>query len=372
MPSQKMLPGAYGMDVAASQHRFTEREILTMRLLGRLEFMLTSHIKQTVYRDLSRQGMEKELRRMIRQEMIWSVVAPASVIPHTPGKTRGGRELPMRPPNVYGLTNLGKLQLEALSAEPHGRSFESLKSRDPKGRPPSRLSLPHDIQVAWYCANILESARRSRYIRSVYIQTEYVIHERQRIDALIVLRVGRTLSPERNVNQFPLYAGSPRATDEYDIVLALEVDRNTEQLKTLVEKGETYRDLTVNGTYHTALGAPVLPVFVVPTGRRAAQIARGWRKIWPNGWGIISTPYKADDPEYGVLWGAYLDMITSKPMSPLTSITYTQHSVQFGQMLTREQWIADQVETGVIPPPQMLLQDELAESEAKEPESTST
>ena len=345
---------SFNFDAIASSPDINNRMLLTMRLLGHLEFMLGSQIKQLVYRSISRQGMDKEVNKLIRQDFVWSVTAPFAAI--AVRKARGHYDVPFRPPNMYGLTNTGLAYLSAVNAVPDKRIFEGLKARDPRGRPPSILNMPHDLQVSWYCSNILESARRSRYVRSVYVLLEYVPHSRQRVDALIVLRMSRTPLLDRDTEKIPLFTGAACGPNEYDIILGLEVDRNTEDLRTLVGKGETYRDLTVNGTYMAALGGLMMPVFLVPSSRRAAQIARGWRAIWPNGWGLISSPVKSDDMVLGVLWGTYLNMTTTKLMSPLNHITTSPDAVAFEQIVTREQWMADQIETGILLPEEPQLE----------------
>ncbi len=340
-----MHKGSFGFTVAPASTPLNNRKISVLRLLGRLEFMLSSQLRNMVYRDLSRSLMFKELNALIGEDLVWCTKSPYSAVTTT---TREGRYAPpMQQPRVYGLTNVGKSVLESLEVEPDQRTLDGLKARDPRGRPVSSLTLSHDLQASWFCSNVLEAARRSRYVKSVYIQMEYVSHADQRMDALIILRLSRK-RVERDLNKYPLFDGSPMGADEYELRFALEVDRDTEQLKTLVAKGETYRNLTANNTYQRALGGLVMPVFLVPTSRRAAQIARGWRKIWPEGWGIISTPFTADDRQLGVLWGTYLGLIDQKPCSLMTMLVQhpqTQH-VELVEPMVRSEWIADLEESG--------------------------
>jgi hypothetical protein len=106
---------------------------------------------------------------------------------------------------------------------------------------------------------------------------------------------------------------------------ALEVDRGTEQLKVLLGKGSVYRDMIVSNTYRRLLGGDLLPVFLVPTTRRAGQIAREWIAAWvdkrgnplPSIKGVIATPRQSEHPRYGPLWGEYSLMTDGKKKTHL-------------------------------------------------------
>jgi hypothetical protein len=156
----------------------------------------------------------------------------------------------------------------------------------------------------------------------------------------VIIRVTRTPQPI-DPARWPWFDGTPRRADEIDIRLALEIDRGTESLPVLLGKGATYRDLHAQGTYNQAFGGPVLPVFLAPTPRRVAQIAREWRDIWPQGWGVISTPRSAAFP-HGVLWGDYRTLTEAQPF-PLLSIADPHpvtNAVRWTPLCTQELWAA--------------------------------
>jgi hypothetical protein len=117
-------------------------------------------------------------------------------------------------------------------------------------------------------------------------------------------------------------------------------------LKVLLEKAEKYRDLHKAGIYTATLGGPVLPIFLVQTPRRAAQIAKEFQDIWPTGWGVAGTPFSANSRD-SVLWGKYKSLTTSQPFELLTNMLVDRGGrVQFFPALSREEWCA-----GVVVPP---------------------
>jgi hypothetical protein len=138
-----------------------------------------------------------------------------------------------------------------------------------------------------------------------------------------------------------------------DIRLALEVDRGTEELRVLLEKALAYRELTFEGAYTKVLGGPVLPVFLVPSARRAAQIATEFRDAWPDGWGVVSTPQQANHPTGGVLWGKYLSLANGTPFPLLTAIPVDQEGrVSFQTLCSLERWQQGTVEVTIPQTPE--------------------
>jgi hypothetical protein len=278
------------------------RRVATLRLLGRLEFMPTNHLWHLAFPGKGRRWVQLTLTAMEKEGLIWRVRVPYRTLAQPKGQT-----LPPRNPDVWGLTNDGRTLLETLEVEHDKRSLEGLRCRDPRGRPVSTITLKHDLQASWWCASLLFEIKRNAFVQSVFVQVEYVSHESQRIDAMVVLRI----SPTRrriDIGPIPWFDGSYRREDEHEVRIALEIDRGTEPLKTLLEKGIAYRDLTAQGVYSRNLGGPVMPVFVVPTMTRAGQIAREWQTAWEDGWGVITPLSQASHPQHGVLWGTYKSM----------------------------------------------------------------
>lgn len=326
-----------GLHIPAAMPACSHQQTVVLRLLGRLEFMTTEQLHRLVYPQQSRDTVLYHLRDLASKELIWRVHVPFQVMPAL--SQRGRRGPPLKLPYVYGLTAAGRMVLETLDAEPDRRSLESLKARDPGSRTPSKLTMAHDLQASWWCSSLLLALRRSGFVRSIFLQVEFVVHERQRMDALIIIRLTRSAQPI-DAERWPFFDGTPCRPDELEVRLALEVDRGTEPLPILLAKGAAYRDLHVQGTYNQAFGGPVLPVFLAPTSRRAGQIAREWQAIWPDGWGVISTPRGAVSLHDGVLWGDYRSLTSADPFPLLTVLT--QHPitniVQYERIFDQTRW----------------------------------
>jgi hypothetical protein len=254
---------------------------------------------------------------LLGHELIWRTRVPLTA--RMEPEAAGRRRPPLKSPFVYGLTPRGKALLDTLEIEHDQRSLDGLRCRDPQERVVSPNTIAHDLQAAWWCASLLLEVQRSPWCHSVFVQVEFTVHARQRFDALVILRLNPT-TPRATVGRIPWFDGTPRRPDEVEVRLALEIDRGTEPLPILLQKAVAYRDLTASGVYHQAFGGPVLPVFLVPTARRAGQIAREWQAAWPDGWGVISLVRAADHPEHGTLWGDYRGLCDSAPTPLLTAL----------------------------------------------------
>ena len=170
---------------------------------------------------------------------------------------------------------------------------------------------------------MIEAVRKSDRLHDMYVQTEYTT-QNQRFDALVVLWFNKA-HPAEPIVRPPHYvlwctteSVAPDSGDQG--AFALEVDRGTEMLKILLEKAVTSRDLTASGFYGTPLGVPVIPVFVVPTKRRASQRMKEWSHAWLNNPGVSTTPHGAMDTPWESLWGAYVRMCDSKHQALVDSV----------------------------------------------------
>jgi hypothetical protein len=329
------LTDRFGLVVPAALPLLDALEVLLLRLLGRLDLMTLQQIQQVVFPTYSVRGVRYRLQELLNQDLLWRVqtrtVAANHAALHTKVKRQGAY--------AFGLATNGKALLETLEVERDPHTVERLRARDIKGRKPDLRTISHDLQVSWWCLNLILTAAYNRLCRQIYVQTEFYPERSQRMDALIILR----LSPDHPrpadaMGSIPFFDGTPRGAHEIDIRLALEVDKGTEELKVLLEKAEKYRDLHASGIYTATLGGPVLPVFVVQTPRRAAQIAREFQAIWPSGWGVVGTPFSANSAD-GVLWGKYKTLTTSQPFDVLTHLVVDQGGrVQFFPAVSREAW----------------------------------
>jgi hypothetical protein len=305
-----------------------------LRLLGRLEVMTTRQIRSMVYPRVPRSTFYGYLQRLVDEELIYRTKARFGMLYRS-----GATAPPLKHPYIYGLTPAGRDFLDSAQAEVDEGTLSQLKVRDPRVKRLSASNLAHDLQVSWWCSALIEELRRNRFCTRLLVQVEFVAHETQRIDALVIARFS-TKFPREAGGGIPWFDGTTRLADEGEIRLALEVDRGTEPLRVLMEKGRAYRNLTADGVYTRRLGGAVIPVFLVPTARRARQIAAEWRHVWPEGWGVISTPPAADHPQHGTLWGRYLTLSNLRQTLPLmTEVAGGQlDKPEFRTLFTLEQW----------------------------------
>ena len=295
-----------------------DRDIATLRLLGRLDFATTAMLKALIAPDISTPALRERLNRLLKEGRVWrQTVTMDQVQP----KEAGGRgQPPPKAPYVYGLTPEGRELLETLDVESSQAVYAALQTRDRRAPNVPQAQLKHDLLVSNWCASVIDGARRSRLLDSTICQVEYVSartpegKEQQRMDAFLALIFNR--EPKQQTAplwMLPWNNGEPPAPRQLIARYAGEIDRGTEPLKILLAKGLMYRTLTESGHYRKTLGGDVLPVILVPPGKRAAQIAREWQTSWPGGKGVISNFIKADHPKHGALWGEYYTITDNPP-----------------------------------------------------------
>lgn len=314
-----------------------ERDLAVLRLLGRLEFVASRWIKDLFFQDMDRATMFRRLGSLAKQGLVWyTQTTHTQMAPVTPGR----RAPAPKSPYIYGLTPEGKNFLDALDQEPHAPSWQALRTRDRRAPDVPKAQLAHDLLGASWCVSMIDAVRRCPMVDAIFCHVEYVSDPRQRIDALLVIRFNTQQRIQTRPGwDIPWHDGSPDGPQHKTVRLALEVDRGTEPLKTLLGKGLMYRTLTSEKVYDQTLGGPVTPVFLVPPGKRAAQIAREWQDAWPNGAGVISTPSKATHPLYGALWGEYLTLKDTPPQSAKLLGSLVQNPDAWGKLVAN--WVPD-------------------------------
>lgn len=196
-----------------------------LRLLGRLELVQTPILRALVFPNVSERTMYYRLEDLLQRRYLWTErVAWGQTVG---GQRRKRRQPPPKQPHVWGLTPRGRDLLADLGVEHDQRSLTALKTRDLRQQPLSPLTLAHDLLASWWCAAILLAVRDNALVRSVFCQVEFVSHERQRMDALLIIRL-RPLDrprPAEELGRIPWFDGSARREDEGELRLALEVDR---------------------------------------------------------------------------------------------------------------------------------------------------
>ncbi|NNJ12216.1 hypothetical protein EKD04_017950 [Chloroflexales bacterium ZM16-3] len=316
-----------------NDHQARQRELL--RLLARLEFVPARHLHALVAPALHTVTFWRWLQTTHAQRLIWRH-------PVAPGRLPGGIAAsngapPPRTPMLYGLTAHGRAWLEREGVEDDLAVLERAIVRDWRRPELKTGQLAHDLLVVEWCARALIGLRRSPMLQSVEVVMEYVSatsesgQPLQRFDALVLVQVAPTLPKASNPGPIPWTWAQPGAPGV--LAWAVEIDRGTEPLVTLLGKSVMYRDLTVSGHYEATLGTKPLPVVVTPTARRAAQIAREWLDGWPGGRGIAAPIDRLADRHGGILWGRYKTM----GFNPARDATLWE---DLG--LTRKQWDSQQ------------------------------
>lgn len=298
------------------------QRIEVLRLLGRLELMDGPTLFQTLYAGrASHTTLKRDLLELYQHRLVWRTTAPPtarSLEQVSSGRTGrvGGRRR-----YIYGLSDEGRTLLDSLGVEPDARSLAALKSRDPRGRYAAPNTLGHDLQVSFWGASLLRGLCAIPTCHSIFMQVEFVVEERQRIDLMVVARFDPT-TPRLEQTRIPWFDGTPLRPGQREVRLALELDMGTESLPVLLRKFVAYRDLHANGIYHQVFGGPVMLVLLVQTARRAGLLATEFRRAWPGGWALVSLPtsHAAFDSERGALWGAYRSLSDGSTVSLLNEL----------------------------------------------------
>jgi hypothetical protein len=284
-----------------------QRELL--RLLARLEFVPARHLHALLAPELHETTFWRWLQDIHRQRLIWRTPVDARRLSGAVGATNGAA--PPRTPLLYGLTERGRDWLADQDVE-NAWLLERAITRDWQEPELKTGQLAHDLLVVEWCCRALAALKPSPLLERVEIAMEYVSARSeggqaiQRFDALIVLQVAIELRDAHELHALPW--GWPNAQAQFRLAWALEIDRGTEKLVTLLGKAVMYRDLTITGHYVATLGLNPLPVVITPTGRRAIQITREWVDGWPDGRGVIAPLDRLSDARGGVLWGQYRAM----------------------------------------------------------------
>lgn len=284
----------------------TDRTAPILRLLGRLEFVPTAAIHRLIGPARARFTISTWLNALHQQRLIWRVAVEPWRVPGS--QSRISRRPAPRDPLVWGLTPQGRDWLREQQVEDDPSVPDRVITRDWK-RPELRLGqLAHDLLVVNWCCAALDELRQHPLVRCVEVIPEYVSATNaagqaiQRFDALVHVGLAHpTRGADRDLGPIPW--GHPRRDDPAQVAWAIEVDRGTEKLVTLLGKAVMYRDLTRSGHYRATIGADPLPIVLAPNPRRAGQIAREWLDGWPGGRGVFA-PFTAAGAD-GVLWQRY-------------------------------------------------------------------
>lgn len=317
-----------------------ERLMEVLRFLGRVYVADIETVYRMLYsRRYSVMTAYRDLEALAAQRLVWVTNAPAMIkcgANHNNSSTSSARL-------VFGLSTIGKKLLGELRVEPDERSLELLVARDIRSRPPKPDHLDHDLQVTWWCASMVEGLRLLPWCTTVYCQTEFRSAKKQRVDAVVVARFTFE-RPRRETQVIPWFDGTPLQPDEVELRWALELDNSTESVNVLIDKFCAYRDLHYTGSYHRIFHGDLMLVLIVQNARRASYLAAEFKRAWPGGWGLVSTPdgFGANSTPYGALWGRYVDMATGGEVPLIAELTRdsARRVSAYTPLMTYPLWLA--------------------------------
>src|SRR5262245_49832785 len=198
------LTDRFGIMVPSALPHLDDLEVVLMRLLGRLDLLTLLQIRQGVYPSYTVRGVQKRLQSLLDDDLIWRVQTRMVAANHAASYTKVRKQGAY----AYGLSDQGKELLNTLDIEHDPLTFARLVSRDPKGRKPDLRTLSHDLQVSWWCLNVILAAAQNRACRKIYVQTEFYPEKSQRIDALVILRFSPdSPRPVEHVGLLPFFDG---------------------------------------------------------------------------------------------------------------------------------------------------------------------
>ena len=120
------LTDRFGIVVPSALPLLDEREVLLMRLLGRLDMMALPQLMQAVYPTYSGRGVQNRLDHLLHNDLLWRVQTRTVAANHAAEYTRVRKQGAY----AYGLSDQGKELLNTLEVERDPLTLERLRSRD--------------------------------------------------------------------------------------------------------------------------------------------------------------------------------------------------------------------------------------------------
>jgi hypothetical protein len=289
-----------------------ERECV--RMLWTYHFATTDQLSRLVFASSTpalRRRISTATRRLLAMHMVWR--EPRQTSPgyrnHGHGRLSGGW--------YYGLTEAGRAW--AARSMPELTALHCI-TRESYMTDPDRRTITHSAHCTEYCTRLVECLRGHPLALGLFFETEStVMGAHLRMDCLIRLRLYR----QAPVAHQPAAARPPwyvpwlptlrtaRPPGALDVTFALEIDEGSEKLAVLSGKALNYRrtysggqrllDVAGNETdtpaahWQKVLCSPdtpdhsaaqltyfPIPVFVMTSDQRLANVWAAWRQGWPG------------------------------------------------------------------------------------------
>ncbi|CAA9321662.1 MAG: hypothetical protein AVDCRST_MAG93-5776 [uncultured Chloroflexia bacterium] len=291
-----------------------EREIV--RMLWLFHFATTDQLCRLLWNDGARSSRRKlvlPLRRLYDMHMIWR--EPRRTSPgyrsHLNGRAASGWS--------YGLTETGRMW--ATEAMPELTSLRCT-TREGYMHNPDRRTITHSTHHTEFCTRIIERLRGDTSTVAIFIETEStVLGNHLRMDGLVRLRLrhhAASVVGQPRDERMPWHVPwlptlrAPALEGTFDATFAIEIDEGTESLPILEAKAQNYRRTFMHGMltmqrmrtdggaydlsaepWHLVLCPPnidpaeavayfPIPVVVMNSETRLANVSRVWNRGWPN------------------------------------------------------------------------------------------
>ncbi len=252
--------------------------------LGIIGPMRRHQIQRVTAPDLSREGLAHHLKMLRKSGHIW--MEPL---------TDPLGQKPINRAFLYALTKTGSDLLRQYVAIPKPASLserDRLITKDGALESTQRVIHSHMLDQAEFITRLIADLRSIDSFVGIDVWPEYTALGHIRIDALIIVRFSR----QGALHALPGSKRSARWTpwlipaDSYPLderfhverLFALEIDRTTEELSVIREKGADYRTAYIAGLWRDLIGTFPIPTFVVKSEARLASIHQAFSRGWWN------------------------------------------------------------------------------------------
>lgn len=252
------------------------RHLAVLYGLGRFRLLATRHVWQIWYHNCSLRFCQQQLK-WLHEDLgyVWR-----STLRHRIGRRRPP---PVKEAYVWGLTPAG---IEYVAEQV--TSTSSLRSRSGDLSFSRRYLLGHDLELAEFMARLISDLRENPRWSGFLVEPEYAGLDWQtghlRLDAFLVLcfNSNGVPRPDRMPWELPwLDTLDEQPVGQYQVPLAIEIDRSSESLAIIKGKAQRYRDAFLAGRWRSSSG-PEYPVahFVVRSEERLRNVICAWSQGW--------------------------------------------------------------------------------------------
>jgi hypothetical protein len=257
-----------------------DRQLQMLLTLGLLGPMRAHQLKRVVATDLQKRMFYYHLEKLAALGFLWL---------HPLADPLGNQTL--QQPWLLGLTPAGAARLaEFLPVDP-----KRLILKEGKVISSQRAIWSHMLDQADFLTRLIAEVRRHPALLGLQIRPEFTALRVVRIDALVTFRFAKrgaidALSMDQRRPWWVPWLLSDGGAELYpyddhfhiEKSIALEVDRSTEEIAIIENKGRDYRDAFMQAPWRSWLQEFPVPAFLVRSESRLKNIHAAWQRGW---WG---------------------------------------------------------------------------------------